>query len=148
MNIDAIEPLARTLQASISPVAMISGVGLLILSFTNRFSRVTDRIRELSHQLQESAEDAERTKAQIRIFLKRARLLRAAVVAASSSALLSAVMILTTFLILITEWRLQSLVLGLFALNLVSLIVALTYFLEDMRQSLLASTELTRGLDI
>ena len=51
------ETLIRILHASISPVALISGVGLLILSMTNRFARVTDRLRELA-----AVEPAERAK--------------------------------------------------------------------------------------
>jgi len=46
--IENLDDLTRVLQASISPVALVSGVGLLILSLTNRFGRVTDRLRELA----------------------------------------------------------------------------------------------------
>jgi hypothetical protein len=148
MNIDAIEPLARTLQASISPVAMISGVGLLILSFTNRFSRVTDRIRELSRHLHESPADAEKAKVQLRIFVRRAGLLRAAVAAAAGCVLLSSVIILVIFLIAVLDWHLQGLVLSLFTLSLISLITALVLFLQDMRLSLRAAMEEIRELKL
>jgi flagellar biosynthesis protein FlhB len=148
MNIEAIEPLARTLQASISPVAMISGVGLLILSFTNRFSRVTDLIRELSHHLHEAPANAERARAQLRIFIRRAALLRGAVSAAAGCVLLSAVIVLVIFLMAVLEWHLQVLVLSLFTLSLISLIAALLLFLQDMRLSLRAAREEIRDLEL
>ena len=37
----------KFLQACITPVAMISGVGLLLLTITNRLGRVVDRTRQL-----------------------------------------------------------------------------------------------------
>ncbi len=36
----------QVLQASIAPCVMISGVGLLLLSFSNRLSRPLDRVRQ------------------------------------------------------------------------------------------------------
>jgi hypothetical protein len=37
--------LMTTLQLSIGPVILISGVGLILLSMSNRFARVIDRSR-------------------------------------------------------------------------------------------------------
>jgi hypothetical protein len=37
----------KFLQACITPVAMISGVGLLLLTITNRLARTVDRTRHL-----------------------------------------------------------------------------------------------------
>jgi len=37
--------LITALQTVISPVVLISGVGMLVLSMTNRFSHATDRAR-------------------------------------------------------------------------------------------------------
>jgi uncharacterized protein DUF2721 len=44
--------LVGILSASIAPVIVISGVGLLVLSMTNRHSRVIDRVRELTKDLE------------------------------------------------------------------------------------------------
>jgi len=57
-------------------------VGLVILSQTNRFSRVTDRLRELVRERAENGKSNARLDRQIEIFLKRARLLRLAIGAA------------------------------------------------------------------
>src|SRR2546430_16550530 len=78
MDHQTLQGLTQLLQASISPVALVSGVGLLILSQTNRFSRVTDRLRELAGQRHAGREDS-RLETQIVIFPLRARILRAAI---------------------------------------------------------------------
>ena len=46
-----ISQLIPTLQVAIGPVVLISGIGLLILSMTNRFGRVIDRGRILAREL-------------------------------------------------------------------------------------------------
>ncbi len=48
MNIHLLENLAAVVQASLSPEALASGMGLLILSFSNRLGRVMDRRRALA----------------------------------------------------------------------------------------------------
>ena len=48
-----ISQLLPTLQVAIGPVVLISGIGLLILSMTNRFGRVIDRGRILARELAE-----------------------------------------------------------------------------------------------
>jgi hypothetical protein len=48
--------LIRILSASIAPVIVISGIGLLLLSMTNRYSRVIERARELIKDLDATKE--------------------------------------------------------------------------------------------
>lgn len=137
MDLD-LERLTRILQASISPVALISGVGLLILSLTNRFSRVTDRIRELTRPGPESSESRSE---QTRIFERRASLLRHAIGCAVGSALVASVLVLSLFAMAVLEAPLQLFILSLFALSLVLLVSSLVFFLWDMHLSLRAVQE-------
>ncbi|MDB6112266.1 MAG: hypothetical protein JWR69_4016 [Pedosphaera sp.] len=131
MHIESLEGLTRVLQASISPVALVSGVGLLILSQTNRFSRVTDRLRELSREAQESPGQHPELGRQIVIFNQRARLLRMAIGSALLCALLASVMVLVVFAIAVLDFQAYLLVLLLFALSLLALISSLILFLRD-----------------
>jgi hypothetical protein len=52
--------LIRILSASIAPVIVISGVGLLLLSMTNRYSRVLERARDFIKDLDATGEDPRR----------------------------------------------------------------------------------------
>ena len=138
MDFDNLEGLTRLLQASISPVALISGVGLLLLSQTNRFSRITDRLRELARLRRELPARDEGLERQIAIFHLRARILRTAITGAIASLLLASVLVLTLFVSAVVQVVFHRLVLVLFALSLVCLVVSLVLFLEDMHLSLKA----------
>jgi Protein of unknown function (DUF2721) len=46
-SVSSLQSLVPLLQASISPVTVISGVGMLVFSMTNRYGRVIDRVRYL-----------------------------------------------------------------------------------------------------
>jgi hypothetical protein len=50
--------LVPTIQLAIGPVILVSGVGLLLLSMTNRFGRVIDRSRQLSEAVRQSNSEA------------------------------------------------------------------------------------------
>src|SRR3982750_1531367 len=114
------ETLTKILQASISPVALISGVGLLILSLTNRFSRVADRLRELSRERKGASNPIPQVEAQIRIFHRRARILRLTVGCAVGSVLLVSILVLLVFIVAVLKlsFELDVFILGLFALSL------------------------------
>jgi hypothetical protein len=144
VHIENLEGLTRLLQASISPVALISGVGLLILSQTNRFGRVTERLREFARQRQESSTVDAGVNRQIEIFLRRSRILRLAIATAILSVLLVSIMVLLIFAMAVLEINASLAVLLLFALSLTSLIVSLIAFLYDMQLSLRAADELLK----
>src|SRR5690606_11269502 len=95
------EPLLSALQASLSPVVLISGIGLLLLSMTNRLGRVVDRSRALARDIRASGLDAAERKVlrlQIRILFKRGRLLVAAIGLCVLSLFLTAVLVGYLFL--------------------------------------------------
>ena len=131
------ERVIAILQASISPVALVSGVGLLLLSLTNRFGRITDRMRELARSRRDNA-PTPHVEEQIAILTQRARIIRLAVSAAVTCMLIASVLILLLFATAVFDLQVEGLVLLLFALSLVYLIVSLLLFLWDMRLSLRA----------
>ncbi len=145
MDIASLEGLTRVLQASISPVALISGVGLLVLSQTNRFGRVTDLLRELSQQRLRDRTGAAALETQIRIFHRRARILRLAISCAVGSVLFASVLVLGVFAAAVLDFPLNLVILYLFALSLISLISSLILFLWDMHLSLKAVQQMVQG---
>jgi Protein of unknown function (DUF2721) len=131
--------LIPILQASVSPVIMISGVGLLILSMTNRFGRVIDRSREIDDALGGAARPGQdHLKPQLAILYRRARLLRAAITSAIVSVLAAAVLMVALFLASLLNVEVVLIIAGLFIVCLVSLIISLLAFLMDINLSLAA----------
>lgn len=136
-----LEGLLKVLQASISPMALISGVGLLLLSLANRFGRVTDRLRELSRARGGFHGSSPRVERQVTVFLQRAHILRQSINCAVGCALFASVMVLCLFVLAQFGIPLQWLVLLLFSVSLVCLIVSVGLFLWDMHLSLVAVQE-------
>jgi hypothetical protein len=131
--------LIPILQASVSPVIMISGVGLLILSMTNRFGRVIDRSRQLGDVFNNAPQhERERLKPQLEILFRRARLLRSAITFATLSVLVAAVLVMALFLAAFLNVEVVLLVAILFIACLLSLIISLLAFLQDINLSLVA----------
>src|SRR5688572_431783 len=92
MHPDAVAQLARILQLSITPVALISGVGLLLLSMTNRLGRIIDRSRVLAGE-----PPGEDHLAEMRILLRRARTMLYAIALIATSIFLTALMVASLF---------------------------------------------------
>ena len=131
--------LIPTLQVAIGPVVLVSGIGLLILSMTNRLGRVIDRGRILARELSEiPAESQARIEAQLHILVRRAEYLRRAITAASISVLFAALLIIALFLTAVLQLDAAWLIAALFIISLSSLIYSLLAFLRDLNESLLA----------
>ncbi|MBP8255835.1 MAG: DUF2721 domain-containing protein [Opitutaceae bacterium] len=131
--------LVSILQAAVSPVVLISGVGLLILSMTNRLARVVDRSRQLG-AARRGATGGERSsvEAQLPILVRRARLLRRAIRSSTLCVLMAAVLVIELFLSAFLHFEGTLISALLFVSCLVFLIVALVSFLQDINLSLVA----------
>ncbi len=145
MDLRSLDGLTRVLQASISPVVLVSGVGLLVLSFSNRFARVTDLLRGL---LREAAAGtpalAAQVENQVQILLRRAHLLRLSIACAMGCVLLVSLVVLGLFVEAVLDVPLHLFILLLFALSLVCLVASVALFLRDMQLSLRALQEEVR----
>lgn len=135
----SIQELIPVLQISIGPVILISGVGLLLLSMTNRLSRVIERARTLL-ALSESASGGvqKRILAQIDILWVQARLIRVSILLASTSVLFAAFLIIVLFITALFKIEDAWLISILFAACLLSLIGSLIAFITDINRSLTA----------
>ncbi len=131
--------LIPTLQLSIGPVILISGVGLLLLSMTNRFGRVIDRSRLLTQELRAAADgDRANVLAQLAILTRRAKIVRAGIALAAVSVLLAALLVITLFLGALLRLSIAAAIVTLFVLCMLSLICSLIFFISDINLSLRA----------
>jgi hypothetical protein len=137
MPLTPVSELIPVLQMAIGPVILISGVGLLLLTLTNRYARTIDRSRQLVRELRELAgADRARLEGQIRIIYRRARLLRLSILLAAASLLLASVLIIVLFLTAL--WKLEAgvLISLLFIACMVALSGSLVVFIREMNVSL------------
>lgn len=135
-----IESFARLLQFSISPIALISGASLLLLSITNRLGRTIDRSRNLVRELESGAGSSfkEEHKNQLRILLRRSRFLRTSVLLITVSIFLSGLMIMGVAAQVFLGWEFKLSVLVFLSLGVLSLCAAVVYLFLDVSLGLKA----------
>jgi VIT1/CCC1 family predicted Fe2+/Mn2+ transporter len=120
-------------------VILISGVGLLLLSLTNRFGRAVDRSRQLVRELREAREpDRRDLKSQIEVIYRRARLIQISIIFGAISALFAALLIITLFLAALLKWQSTIVLTFFFVACLLMLIGALVTFIVEIHLSLKA----------
>jgi hypothetical protein len=133
--------LIPALQMAIGPVILISGIGLLLLSMTNRFGRVIDRTRQIGRELRQAPQsEADRFSAQLKMLRRRAGLLRWAIISATAATLMAALLISAIFLAALFGMAASIPVIVLFLGAMASLILSLVLFIQDLNLSLAAMT--------
>ena len=129
--------LVPVLQLSIGPVILISGVGLVLLSMTNRFARVIDRIRLIADLSRKTTDpDRRRFASQLQMLRRRANLLRLAIILAVVSVLMSALLVITLFITAAARSDVGMPVIVLFLASMLLLILSLIVFIQDLNLSL------------
>lgn len=131
-----IESFTKLLQLSISPIAVISGAGLLLLSITNRLGRAIDRSRDVSEEIEKDGGDNAAAREQLLVLVKRATLLRNSVFFMAFSVFLATLMILALFLRLFMGWSSEGLVLVCLFASVGCLCVSMILFLWDVSLAL------------
>jgi len=127
----------KFLQACITPVAMISGVGLLLLTITNRFGRVVDRTRVLVAELDKPDVKREKIKMdQIQIFMRRGKLLRNSIAWLMVGMIASCLIIPLLFIMNLTGSDLKTIGYLLFVISIFSMLISFIYFFKDILRSL------------
>lgn len=134
---ESLTSLLPIIQLAITPVILISGMGALMITLTNRMARIVDRTRVLAEAIPfATPADRIHLESQLDIMWRRALLLRRAVTSNGLSMLVSCLLVVAIFASAMLGWRLQVLMLVLFAASIVFLITSLVDFLRDIFVSL------------
>ena len=129
--------LIPVLQVAIGPVILISGVGLLLLTLTNRLGRAVDRSRQLGGDMRKADEGEKlRLAGQVEIIYLRAQVLRVSIIMAAISVLLASLLIIMLFLTVLTKLEEGLVLILLFICCMISLIVSIGAFIRDVQLSL------------
>lgn len=135
-----LQSFAQLLQFSISPIALISGASLLLLSITNRLGRTIDRSRILVRELESGVANVFRQDhvSQLEILQKRSGYLRLAVLCISTSIFFSALMMLGIVVTVFGLWDVKVMILLLLFAGVLSLCAAVVYLVLDVSAGLKA----------
>ncbi|MGD2034554.1 MAG: DUF2721 domain-containing protein [Bacteroidales bacterium] len=127
------------LQSSITPVALISGVGLILLSLTNRLGRTIDRSRILASELRQvNGKRKDILIAELKILNKRNKYLKTAMAGIAFSILTSSLLIPVMLIMNLTLMDLNFVGSILFMMSIGGIILSAVYLFADVSLSLKA----------
>ncbi|UCG27097.1 MAG: DUF2721 domain-containing protein [Bacteroidales bacterium] len=134
---DTIQDFIQFLQSCITPVALISGIGLLLLTITNRLGRTIDRTRQLVNDLDnENVKRSSEKRNEIHILYERSKYLRNSIGFIVVSVISSSLIIPVLFFMNLYDLDLRVPGYFLFVLSILSILISSIYFFKDVLLSL------------
>ena len=131
--------LVPILQTAIGPMILISGLGLLFLTMTNRLGRVIDRSRSLLDNLESYPESyIIKINQEVAILWKRARYIRTSILLACMTCIGASWLIIMLFLSALVNLDLPMLLSGIFIFSMLCLSCSLLFFFIDVNMTLSA----------
>ncbi|MGH7960179.1 MAG: DUF2721 domain-containing protein [Opitutaceae bacterium] len=125
------------IELAVTPVILLTGVGALMLTLTNRLGRVVDRTRSLAGEMRQAAAvERPHLEGQLTILWRRAKLIRLAVTFAGLSMVFSCGLVLVIFVDASIGRQFGLELVVIFVASVLSLISALVAFLRDIYLSL------------
>jgi len=136
---ESLSSLLPIIQLAITPVILISGMGALMITLTNRMARIVDRTRELAEMIPAAdPEERRHLEDQLNIMWARSLMMRRAVTCNGLSMLLACLLVVALFGAGMFDWNMKVVVLGLFSASILMLTASLVDFLRDIYVSLRA----------
>lgn len=130
------------LSSTLTPITLISGVGLLLMTMSARYAHTTDRVRQILKTLEMTADPCGKLRASVYLLFKRATLLRKAILLVVLSAACSGLLVLTCTVEAMFGTPLETLK-QIFLLCSVGLIVFSTFYFSLEVNISLKALELT-----
>ena len=126
--------VAHSIQLSVAPVFLLSGIGVLLGVLTNRLARIVDRARPMEEQLaRASGAEADDLRDRLRALHRRALCSNVAITLSTVAALLVAVVVALLFASNFVRFSLAAPLAALFVLSMLALVGALLAFLVEVR---------------
>jgi hypothetical protein len=138
--------VAHLIQVALTPIFLISAIGVTLNVLTSRLARIVDRARAMEDELcrpdyQAVGRDLH---AALGVLARRARYINAAITLITLSALFIALVVVMLFVNAFAHWELSAFIAILFILSMLALAAALTAFLIEVR---IATTNLQIGIE-
>ncbi len=127
---------STVLSAALTPITLISGVGLLLVSMTNRYNHSTDRLRQLLREKNAIAprEDKDLNHA-IELIFERAALLRMSILTVVLSATFSGLQVLCGIVESMVSIDMGIVKLGMLFISIGFLLISTIYFVREVSLS-------------
>jgi hypothetical protein len=138
--------IAHLIQIALTPIFLISAIGVTLNVLTSRLARIVDRARAMEDELlrPDHPRGGRDLHAALTVLARRARYINAAITLITLSALFIALVVVMLFVNAFLRWELSAFIAIMFILSMLSLAAALTAFLIEVR---IATTTLRIGIE-
>ena len=138
--------VAHLIQVALTPIFLISAIGVTLNVLTSRLARIVDRARVMEGEVcrpdyQAGPRDLH---AALGVLARRARYINAAITLITLSALFIALVVVMLFVNAFAHWELSAFIAIMFILSMLAFAAALTAFLIEVR---IATNSLTIGIE-
>jgi Protein of unknown function (DUF2721) len=137
--------IAHLIQVALTPIFLISAIGVTLNVFTSRLARIVDRARSMEKDVSrpDYTPGGRDLHAALDVMASRARLMNRAITLITLSALFIALVVVMLFVNAFLRWDLAVFIACMFILSMLSLAAALLAFLIEVR---LATNSLQIGI--
>jgi CBS domain containing-hemolysin-like protein len=127
--------IAHLIQVALTPIFLISAIGVTLNVLTSRLARIVDRARAMEEILRGSdhAHHGRDLHSVLDVLARRARYINAAITLITLSALFIALVVVMLFVNAFVHWELSAFIACMFILSMLALAAALTAFLIEVR---------------
>jgi len=127
--------VAHLIQVALTPIFLISAIGVTLNVLTSRLARIVDRARVMESQVShpDYRPEGRDLNEALSVLARRARYINAAITLITLSALFIALVVVMLFVNAFAHWELSAFIAILFILSMLSLAAALTAFLIEVR---------------
>lgn len=138
--------IAHLIQVALTPIFLISAIGVTLSVLTNRLARIVDRARAMEDILRrpDHIHVGRDLHSALSVLARRARFINAAITLITMSALFIAFVVVMLFVNAFLRWDLSAFIACLFIASMLSLCSALLAFLIEVR---IATTTLQIGIE-
>jgi Protein of unknown function (DUF2721) len=138
--------VAHLIQVALTPIFLISAIGVTLNVLTSRLARIVDRARTAEDILRDPnhTHDGRDLHGTLGVLARRARYINAAITLITLSALFIALVVVMLFVNAFLRWDLSAVIACLFIMSMVSLCASLLSFLIEVR---IATTTLRIGIE-
>ena len=138
--------IAHLIQIALTPIFLISAIGVTLNVLTSRLARIVDRARAMEDVLlrSEPRHDGRDLHGTLSVLERRARYINAAITLITLSALFIALVVVMLFVNAFLRWGLSVFIACMFILSMLSLAAALSAFLIEVR---IATNTLRIGIE-
>jgi hypothetical protein len=127
--------IAHLIQVALTPIFLISAIGVTLNVLTSRLARIVDRARAIEDELRDPGHrhDGRDLHGTLVVLARRASYMNSAITLITLSALFIALVVVMLFVNAFLRWDLSVFIASMFILSMLSLAAALSAFLIEVR---------------